>query len=53
MTEQEKSRLECFMNGLKRRNPGDDVFHQAVCEVAQDVLPFVEKYPVYKGAYIM
>ena len=53
MTEQEQNRLECFMTGLKRRNPGDDVFHQAVYEVALDILPFVEKHSVYKDAYIL
>ena len=32
MTKKSK-RLEEFMDGLKKRNPGEDEFHQAVLEV--------------------
>ncbi len=45
--------LEEFMNGLKRRNPGEPEFHQAVHEVAQHVLPFVEKNKKYDSAQIL
>jgi len=41
------TRLSDFMNGLVRRNPGETEFHQAVHEVAKDVLPFVESKPLY------
>ena len=34
MTGSEKLTVEKFMAGLKRRNPGETEFHQAVCEVA-------------------
>ena len=34
-----QSRLDIFMNGLKRRNPGEHEFHQAVYEVAVDIIP--------------
>ncbi len=39
--------LNDFMNGLVRRNPGETEFHQAVHEVARDVLPFIQTRPVY------
>ena len=32
--------LKQFMSGLERRNPGEPEFHQAVQEVAKDILPF-------------
>lgn len=41
------TRLSEFMNGLVRRNPGEPEFHQAVHEVAKDILPFIESRPVY------
>jgi glutamate dehydrogenase (NADP+) len=34
--------LEQFMEGVKRRNPGQDEFIQAVHEVAQDIFEFIE-----------
>lgn len=43
----EQEMLECFMKGLKRRNPGQPEFHQAVYEVALDVIPYIRKNPVY------
>jgi glutamate dehydrogenase (NADP+) len=33
-----KQRLDNFMNGLARRNPGQSEFHQAVYEVAVDII---------------
>jgi glutamate dehydrogenase (NADP+) len=41
------TRLNEFMNGLERRNPGETEFHQAVYEVAKDVLPFTESNKIY------
>ncbi len=40
--------VEKFMNGLARRNPGENEFHQAVYEVALDIIPFLDEYPVYR-----
>ena len=37
-----KVHLEQFMEGLRRRNPGEPEFHQAVQEVAMDIIPFIE-----------
>lgn len=45
--------LEEFMNGLIRRNPGEPEFHQAVHEVAQHIIPYVEKNPKYDAAQIL
>ena len=45
--------LESFMQGLKRRNPDEIEFHQAVHEVARDVVPFLEDKKAYKEAHIL
>jgi glutamate dehydrogenase (NADP+) len=42
MSTQEHVDLEGFIEGVKRRNPGQSEFIQAVTEVAQDVFPFIE-----------
>jgi len=41
MEKSAKQRLDNFMNGFARRNPGQSEFHQAVYEVAVDIIPFV------------
>jgi glutamate dehydrogenase (NADP+) len=45
--------LNTFVRGLQRRNPGEREFHQAVREVAADVLPFLEQKPAYAKARIL
>lgn len=45
--------LERFMKGLERRNPGEPEFHQAVYEVARDLVPFLEDKTAYKEARIL
>ncbi len=45
--------LQTFMNGLKRRNPDQHEFHQAVHEVARDIVPFLEDKQAYKDAHIL
>ena len=45
--------LDRFMATVVERNPGEPVFHQAVKEVARDVLPFVEDNPDYKREKIL
>ncbi len=45
--------LERFMKGLKRRNPGQPEFHQAVEEVAKDLVPYLEDKQAYKDAHIL
>lgn len=45
--------LDHFMDGLAARNPGETEFQQAVCEVAADVLPFIQDKPKYQEWEIM
>lgn len=35
--------IDQFMKGLRKRNAGEFEFHQAVQEVAEDIIPFVNK----------
>ena len=42
-----------FMKGLKRRNRGEKEFHQAVYEVATDIIPFIKKHPKYQNALLL
>ncbi|MCH7820785.1 MAG: NADP-specific glutamate dehydrogenase [Proteobacteria bacterium] len=49
----EQTELEEFMAGLIRRNPGEEVFHQAVREVATSIIPFLNTRPDYKQARIL
>jgi len=53
MTPASKPELERFMNGLIKRNPGEPEFHQAVREVAQNLIPFVLEHPKYGQAQIL
>ncbi len=46
-------KLSEFMAGLKRRNPGESEFHQAVYEVAEDVLPFVKDHNQFYESRIL
>lgn len=39
--------LEQFMQGLKRRNPGETEFHQAVYEVAANVFDYISDKEIY------
>ncbi|MCW9018130.1 MAG: NADP-specific glutamate dehydrogenase, partial [Kangiellaceae bacterium] len=45
--------LESFMAEVKRRNPGEPEFHQAVQEVAEDIVPFINENPHYNQAAIL
>jgi len=42
-----------FMAMIKSRNPGENEFHQAVQEVAESLIPFIEENPRYKQAKIL
>ena len=42
-----------FMNKVISRNPGEPEFHQAVQEVAESLIPFIEENPKYKSAKIL
>jgi len=45
--------LERFLNGVKKRNPGETEFHQAVSEVASTVFPYIADKPIYHKMQIM
>lgn len=42
-----------FMKNVKAKNRGEIEFHQAVHEVAESVIPFMEDYPKYKEGKIL
>ncbi len=41
------------MEGVIAKNPGEKEFHQAVREVAETIIPFIEENPKYKTAKIL
>ena len=45
--------LDDFMQGLARRNPNEPEFHQAVQEVAESVIPYINQHPEYIEARIL
>ncbi len=45
--------LPTFMNRLRRRNPGQKEFHQAVEEVMSTLIPFVADHHEYRQARIL
>ncbi len=45
--------LERFMNGVRKRNPGEQEFHQAVSEVASTIFPYIADKPIYHKMQIM
>ena len=45
--------LAQFMQGLRKRNPHENEFHQAVEEFAESVLPFVAENPEYVRGQIL
>lgn len=45
--------LQCFMHGLKKRNPHEEEFHQAVEEVATSVMPWYLDHKDYRKAQIL
>jgi glutamate dehydrogenase (NADP+) len=45
--------LETFMAGVEARNPGQPEFHQAVREVAADIVPWIQDRPRYLHEQIL
>jgi glutamate dehydrogenase/leucine dehydrogenase len=45
--------VEAFMEVIIAKNPGEKEFHQAVEEVAESIMPFIERNPKYKKAKIL
>lgn len=48
-----QSDIDAFMQKVKAKNPGESEFHQAVQEVAESVIPFMEDHQQYKNAKIL
>ena len=46
-------RIEGFMKKVIEKNPGEAEFHQAVQEVVESVMPYLEKNPKYLKAKIL
>ncbi len=46
-------KVEEFMAIVKAKNPGEQEFHQAVHEVAESLIPFIEENPQYKEAKVL
>ncbi|MBL7151334.1 MAG: NADP-specific glutamate dehydrogenase [Candidatus Omnitrophica bacterium] len=48
-----QKKVEEFMEMVAKRNPGETEFHQAVREVVESIMPFIEEHPKYKKAKIL
>jgi len=46
-------KIDEFMARVIEKNPGETEFHQAVQEVVESVMPFIEKHPKYQEAKIL
>ncbi len=46
-------RVDQFMAKIKAKNPAEPEFHQAVMEVAESLIPFIEEHPKYKHAKVL
>jgi len=46
-------KIEEFMQKVMAKNPGEAEFHQAVREVTESIIPFIEKHPKYQEAKIL
>lgn len=46
-------KVEDFMAMIIAKNPAEDEFHQAVKEVAESIIPFIEENPKYATAKIL
>lgn len=47
------AKVDAFMDKIIKRNPAEPEFHQAVKEVAESLMPFLEENPKYQGAKIL
>jgi len=45
--------IETFMDKVKEKNHGENEFHQAVEEVVETLMPYINKHPRYKQAKIL
>ena len=45
--------LDRYIEGVKKRNPGEPEFHQAVYEVASTIFPYIKDKPIYHENQIL
>ena len=48
-----EDQIDRFMTGLIKRNPGEPEFHQAVHEVARDIIPFELDHSDYQDGHVL
>jgi glutamate dehydrogenase (NADP+) len=53
MTQKFDTQIKAFMSEIQSKNPNEPEFIQAVYEVAESVIPFIEENPKYKDAKIL
>jgi len=53
MSNKHQDAIAAFMKHVNERNPNEPEFVQAVEEIAETLVPFVEKHPEYKAASIL
>ncbi|MFY7860745.1 MAG: NADP-specific glutamate dehydrogenase [Chitinophagales bacterium] len=53
MSNKYQTQIDAFMNLVKAKNPNEPEFIQAVSEVAETVIPFIEQNPKYKTAKVL
>ena len=53
MAQNFNAQISAFMEGVRARNPHEPEFLQAVQEVAESVIPFIEENPKYKTAKVL
>jgi len=46
-------KVKAFMDYARKRNPNEPEFLQAVYEVAEKIIPFIEENPKYKGKMLL
>jgi glutamate dehydrogenase (NADP+) len=47
------NKIDVFMQEIIERNPGEKEFHQAVREVTESIMPYIEKHPTYRRDKIL
>ncbi|NLC71451.1 MAG: NADP-specific glutamate dehydrogenase [Desulfuromonadaceae bacterium] len=47
------TKIQDFLEAVVRKNPGEIEFHQAVTEVIESVMPFIDENPIYEEARIL
>ena len=53
MSSQHQAQIDTFVEKVDAANPNEPEFMQAVVEVAESVIPFIENHPKYKGKSLL